>query len=74
MRILLPLCLLLAGCAAGPQSLGITGPGTQSAAPASASAGVPNDPLDNPATLNSGARYGPTYAPTTNGGLYWGNN
>jgi hypothetical protein len=65
-------CLLLAGCAASPQSLGITGPGTSATAPAPAAAEAPADPLDNPAALQSGGRYGPGYAPTTGGGRYWG--
>lgn len=69
MRTMLILCLLLGGCAATPQSLGITGPGKQAAAPA-----PPSDPLDNPATLQSGARYEPNITPTTNGGRYWGND
>lgn len=65
--------VLLAGCAAGPQAIGITGPGSQpSAAPVVPAEQTPTDPLDNPATLQSGERYGPGYAPTTNGGRFWG--
>ena len=67
--ILLAVPLLLAGCAAGPQALGITGPGAQPAAPATEAA---PDPFDNPNAMQSGGRYGPSYAPTTGSGRYWG--
>jgi hypothetical protein len=61
----------LAACAGGPQALGITGP--DGGVPGSAAAPAPPvDPFDNPETLQSGGRYGPNYAPTTNGGHFWG--
>lgn len=69
MRIMLLLCLLLGGCAATPQSLGITGPGRQSAVPS-----APANPLNDPDALQSGARYAPNYKPTTDGGRFWGYN
>ena len=71
--ILLALPLLLACCTAGPQALGITGPGTEGAAPPPVEA-APVDPLDNPNALQSGGRYGPSYVPTTGSGDYWGYN
>jgi hypothetical protein len=75
MRIiaLATLLVLLAGCAGGPQAFGITGPDGGKSGPAAA-APPPSDPFDNPDTLDSGARYGPTYEPTTNGGHFWGYN
>ena len=74
MRVALSLiCLLLAGCGASPRSLGITGPDPQGVTPPSAAA-APTDPLDNPAALQSGGRYGPGYTPTTGSGDYWGYN
>jgi len=68
--LLLPL-LLLAGCAGGPAALGITGPhgSTLGTAPAPRPG---TDPLDNPNALQSGVRYGPSMAPTTGGGRFWG--
>lgn len=74
MRIILLVCLFLASCAAGPQTLGITGPGTQAAAPAPSDTQAPADPMDDPALLQSGTRYGPNYTPTTGGGRFWGYN
>jgi len=74
MRRFLPLAVLLslavAACAESPGSLGITGPGNNSAAGTS-----PNtDPVDNPNALQSGGRYGPSYGPTTGAGHFWGYN
>jgi hypothetical protein len=66
------LLLPLAACAEGPQALGITGPQGGKSAPAAQPAEL--DPFDNPATLDSGTRYGPTYAPSTGGGHFWGYN
>jgi hypothetical protein len=68
---LIVLLMPLAACAGGPQALGITGPEGATPAPAAAPA-PPTDPFDNPDTLQSGGRYGPSYAPTTNGGRFWG--
>lgn len=68
------LVLPVAACAGGPQALGITGP--RGAAPAADVAPAPptGGPLDDPATTQSGERYGPSYAPTTGGGHFWGYN
>ncbi|HTW69508.1 MAG TPA: hypothetical protein VME47_06450 [Acetobacteraceae bacterium] len=69
--------LPLAGCAATPQSLGITGPQgtTNKAARAPAAEPSPaSDPLDNPDLLQSGTRYGPSYAPSSGSSGYWGYN
>jgi hypothetical protein len=68
--------LPLGGCAATPQALGITGPEGSTANPATPSAdqSPPTDPLDNPDILQSGGRYGPSYAPSTGGGKFWGYN
>lgn len=63
--------LLLAACASGPQALGITGPDGAAQAPAAAPA-PPADPFDNPDTMQSGTRYGPSYTPSTTGGHFWG--
>ncbi len=68
---LIVLLLPLAACAGGPEALGITGPDGGKPA-AVAAPGAPSDPFDNPDTLQSGGRYGPGYAPTTNGGHFWG--
>jgi hypothetical protein len=68
--VLLVLLLPLAACAGGPQALGITGPDGGKDGPAAA-APLPS-PLDNPETLQSGGRYGPSYAPSTGGGRFWG--
>ncbi|HEY3845650.1 MAG TPA: hypothetical protein VGL95_00890 [Acetobacteraceae bacterium] len=64
---------LLAACSGGPQALGITGPQGSVPTPVAEPA-PPVDPLENPATLSSGTRYGPTYAPSTGGGNFWGYN
>lgn len=71
MRILLLLMLTLpvAGCAAGPTALGITGPGQAQARPAQAN----SDTAIMDPDLN-GSRYAPSLVPTTNGGHYWGYN
>ncbi|HTW69796.1 MAG TPA: hypothetical protein VME47_07920 [Acetobacteraceae bacterium] len=68
--------LVLAGCAAGPQALGITGPqgSTNKAAAAPAVPPPPTDPLDNPGLMQSGTRYGPTYTPSTGSSGFWGYN
>jgi hypothetical protein len=68
---ILLLVLPLAGCAAGPQALGITGPqgSTLGNTPPSS-----QDIFDNPNGMQSGDRYGPSAAPTTGSGRYWGNN
>ncbi len=68
--VLLVLLLPLAACAGGPQALGITGP--NGGEPARAVLPTPPNPLDNPETLQSGGRYGPSYAPSTGGGNFWG--
>ena len=65
--------LPLAGCAATPQALGITGPQGNTETPA-ADQSPPSDPLDNPDIMQSGTRYGPSYAPSTGGGKFWGYN
>lgn len=77
MRVaVLALLLLLAGCAGGPQALGITGPQGESAKPQPppGAEAAPVDPLDNPDIMQSGGRYGPGYVPTTGGGSFWGYN
>jgi hypothetical protein len=73
MTLLLLLLLPLAGCAGGPQALGITGPrdsslGTTAAPPPG------QDPLDSPNAFQSGTRYSPSTGPTTGSGRYWGYN
>ncbi len=70
--ILVVLLLPLAACAGGPQALGITGP--NGGKPAAAAPQPQSDPFDNPNTLESGGRYGPNAAPTTDGGRFWGYN
>lgn len=62
------LLVTVAGCAASPQSLGLTG-----AQP------VPPPPLPNDATLqppgiavDTGTNYGPSMVPTTGAGRYYG--
>jgi hypothetical protein len=65
------LLLPLAACASGPQALGITGPDGGKPLPAAAPE-PPANPLDNPDTLQSGTRYGPSYGPSTTGGRFWG--
>jgi hypothetical protein len=71
--ILFALLLPLAACATGPSALGITGP--QGGPPASAAEPPPSsDPFDNPDTLQSGSRYGPSYGPSSGGGHFWGYN
>lgn len=71
--ILVAILSLLAACAGGPQALGITGP--DGGKPTAAARPVqPTDPLDNPATLESGTRYGPSYTPSSGGGNFWGYN
>ncbi|HEY1934150.1 MAG TPA: hypothetical protein VGG99_19245 [Acetobacteraceae bacterium] len=72
LRIIAMLALvLLAGCAEGPQALGITGPegSTLGSTPPSE-----QDLFDNPNVLQSGERYGPSSAPTTGKGRYWGDD
>ena len=71
--LLLMLLLPLAGCAGGPQALGITGPhgSTLGRIPGPAAG---QDPLDNPNALDSGTRYAPGIKPTTGSGRYWGYN
>jgi hypothetical protein len=70
--ILALLMLPLAACAGGPQALGITGPdGGRGAAPVAAPEPSTN-PFENPDTMQSGERYGPSSAPTTGGGHFWG--
>jgi hypothetical protein len=73
MRVI-PLCFLLlslSACAGGPQAFGITGP--DGGKPETTAVPEPKaDPFDNPDTLQSGGRYGPSYAPSTNGGNFWG--
>jgi hypothetical protein len=64
---------LLAGCAGGPRTLGITGP-DGGKPPQTVQPEPSGDPFDNPETLQSGTRYGPNYAPTSGGGHYWGYN
>ena len=75
--IRLALMLLpLAGCAASPQALGITGPqgsADQTATPPTAGT-PPVDPLDNPDILQSGTRYGPSYTPSRGSSGFWGYN
>ncbi len=71
--LLLLLLLPLAGCAGGPQALGITGPrgsslGTTAPPPAG------QDPLDSPNSFQSGTRYSPSSGPTTGSGRFWGYN
>jgi len=70
---LIVLFLPLAACAGGPQALGITGPNGGKAAPAAAPPPA-GDPFDNPESLQSGTRYGPSYAPSSGGGHFWGYN
>ncbi len=65
------LLLAVAGCADGPQALGITGPEGGKNAPVAAPV-PPLDPFDNPDTMQSGGRYGPSYTPTSGGGHFWG--
>jgi hypothetical protein len=75
--IRLALMLLpLAGCAASPQALGITGPqGSTDKTAATPSPATPQaDPLDNPNLMQSGTRYGPTYTPSTGSSGFWGYN
>lgn len=70
---LLLILLPLAGCAGGPQTLGITGPrGTDPAALPGPPPG--EDPLDNPNAFQSGTRYSPSSGPSTGAGNYWGYN
>ena len=74
-RVTLPLLLLLllAGCAGGPQALGITGPqGSSLGTTPGPSPG--EDPLDSPDAFQSGTRYSPSARPTTGSGHYWGYN
>ena len=74
-RVTLPLLLLLllAGCAGGPQALGITGPqGSSLGTTPGPSPG--EDPLDSPNAFQSGTRYSPSTSPTTGSGHYWGYN
>jgi hypothetical protein len=71
--LLLLVLFALAGCAGGPQALGITGPrdsslGTTPPPPPG------QDPLDSPNTFQSGTRYSPSTGPTTGSGRYWGYN
>ncbi|HVC61334.1 MAG TPA: hypothetical protein VND19_13345 [Acetobacteraceae bacterium] len=67
------LLLPLAACAGGPRALGIIGP--RGTAPAPVAGPAPSsDPFDNPDTLRSGTRYGPSYTPSTDGGHFWGYN
>jgi len=66
----------LAGCASGPQALGITGPEgstDRGSAPAAAET-PPTDPLDNPDIMQSGTRYGPSYSPSKGSSGFWGYN
>jgi hypothetical protein len=70
---LLLLLLPFAGCAGGPEALGITGPqgsslGTTAPPPAG------QDPLESPNTFQSGTRYSPSSGPTTGSGRFWGYN
>ena len=66
-RFVLLLLVPLAACAAGPGTLGITGPGGAQVAP-------PPTDTDTGAVdpLMRGNRYAPSMVPTTNGGRYWG--
>jgi len=71
-RVAVILMLLpLAACAGGPRAIGITGPDGATPEPAAAPAPA-NDPFENPDTLQSGTRYGPSYGPSTSGGHFWG--
>ncbi|HUB11249.1 MAG TPA: hypothetical protein VMB34_04765 [Acetobacteraceae bacterium] len=79
MRLLCRVLLLLSltGCAASPQALGITGPEGSTARPATSpltEAPPSTDPLDNPDIMQSGGRYGPSYAPNKGSSGYWGYN
>jgi hypothetical protein len=71
--LLLMVLLALAGCAGGPQALGITGPGGSSLG-TTAAPPPGQDPMDNPNTFQSGTRYSPSSGPTTGSGRYWGYN
>jgi len=68
--------LPLAGCAASPQALGITGPeGSTNKSAAAPGVQTPTaDPLDNPDLMRSGTRYGPSYTPSTGSSGFWGYN
>ncbi len=68
---LIVLLLPLAACAGGPQAFGITGPEGSKPAPV-AEPEPSHDPFDNPDTMHSGTRYGPSYGPTPGGGQFWG--
>lgn len=71
--VLLWFLLPLAGCAGGPQALGITGPRGSSLG--TTPGPLPGeDPLDNPNAFQSGTRYSPSTGPTTGSGNYWGYN
>ena len=72
MVTVLCLCGLLAGCAGGPQSLGITGPGPTGAT--TPQPYVAADPAESVESLGNAARYAPNMVPTTGGGRYWGYN
>jgi hypothetical protein len=73
LTLLLLLVLPLAGCAGGPQALGITGPrGSSLGTTAGPQPG--EDPLDSPNAYQAGTRYSPSSGPTTGSGHYWGYN
>jgi len=71
--LFLLLLLPLAGCAGGPEALGITGPqGSNLGTTFGPAPG--EDPLDSPNAFQSGTRYSPSTGPTTGSGHYWGYN
>ena len=78
MRVVLLIMTLLplAACAGGPQALGITGPQGVGATslPPQTGATEQTDPLDNPDLQQPGTRYGPSIAPSTGSGNFWGYN
>jgi hypothetical protein len=71
--LLLLLVLPFAGCASGPEALGVTGPRGSSLG--TTPGPLPGqDPFDSPNAFQSGTRYSPSPGPTTGSGHYWGYN
>ncbi len=76
MRVILAAALLivLAGCSAGPGSLGITGPGGPPPPPPASPPGQTPDTSPNPGVSTTGTSYGPSIGPATGQSGFWGYN